>query len=543
MKPIVRLMLAYATFFSLTFMAMETTNSPLTGIRISGTETQGQLNQQFLASNPDETFKVNVFLDYVSADPPKSGLSKLFGFLNYLEKRISRYESSTAEQIIQAKAKEERNLATFAQYIVSEFFWFAINAHDKASRVITPNEFHVFKNQDVCPFSSYCFKNNAVFFSLLHYLIDKSATPVQVKNKERLYNNLSFKLRPSLGDEIGQKVDFTFADARMPDRYHDKMRKSGNTLSHVLIESTTPGSAVYPCQYDFEFFRLEANTYRVQVTLKWQNVDGSNESKIFNFIAQIESNPTGNQSLLNLNKVSNAKNSERFVVSSRDNTPFVIDPYFVRGMFDIDYDGNAPNGLAKFRKYLDDSILEYSSMEFLDEDRINLNVFAQYIVSKLFWFAMSDFDDSVVNEFRDFKNQDISPLFDHSFKNNTVFFSLLYYLNDKLAVPFQRSFNDFDFIFRPRHDDEIGEQVDFTFADVKMPARNHDDAVKKSENTLSHVLIESTTPGSRVYPCRYEFAAYKLKEKTYRVQVKLLSQDPNKPMKERNTFNFVLQVK
>jgi len=205
---------------------------------------------------------------------------------------------------------------------------------------------------------------------------------------------------------------------------------------------------------------------------------------------------------------------------------------FIRFQGLVQYVGNNMYGLPHFMEYLNHAIANYKpgtplntpkEIVITEEDKIKVTNFKKYFVDNCFELRLRDHE--VTSEFSKFMSSNEKGFGSHRFNDNPVIYALMYFF-DRNTSEVQikdkyRSYNNYNFTFLPCTDKESGAKMDLTFDGGVIPSYSSSVTLSSEADTLKSILYS----GMNGYNALYKFAMFKVAEDTFRLNIKLSSQE------------------
>lgn len=120
-------------------------------------------------------------------------------------------------------------------------------------------------NQKNGGIEDYNYNANAFMYSLM-YFFDSNTSPIEIKLKDRTYNNYQFRFLPCTDATSGTKMNFLFdTTSSSSNRLADSKDTVKSSLSRQKWDGTHYGS--FNAEYKFEGFAVSEDIYRLNVIL------------------------------------------------------------------------------------------------------------------------------------------------------------------------------------------------------------------------------------------------------------------------------------
>lgn len=236
----------------------------------------------FAQKNVNATLKLSD-TDFLRVEGSIKYMGQNFGimtdFLSYLNNYKPGMGTLAPTKQIVISAEDNVNIAHFSKYFCQNLL---ITSFE--SQTVTPEEFKVFKKSGEKAFDSFAYNDNCIFFALTNYLAKPGAGPVEIKHNLKNYNNLKFIFSPcpSTDKEKGSQVSSLFKSDDVPYHTYGSTRiakvPSPDTITNSLLSAGMYGNA-YDAMYNITFFKVEEDTFRVNVKLSSKDSSSSHGSQ------------------------------------------------------------------------------------------------------------------------------------------------------------------------------------------------------------------------------------------------------------------------
>ncbi len=218
-------------------------------------------------------------------------LGMMTDFLSYLNNYKPGMGTLAPTKEIIVSAEDNLNIDHFSKYFCQNLLFKKFD-----NQTVTPEEFKVFKSSYDKAFDSYAYENNCILFALTNYLAKSGAQPVEIKHNSKNYSNLRFIFSPcpSTDKEKGTQVNFSFEDSNVPFSPGYGMGKIAKipepgTITNYLSSAGMHGNP-YDAMYNITLFKVEENTYRINVKLSSKNSSSSSYGSSNDYIDRQISN-------------------------------------------------------------------------------------------------------------------------------------------------------------------------------------------------------------------------------------------------------------
>ncbi len=212
-----------------------------------------------------EILQYDISINYLGKD--LSTIAHFVSYLNNYQKEIIISEQDTI------------NIGQFSKYFCQNLLDYSFY-----KQTIIPQEFELFKGSSNKAFDSFAYVNNCIFFALTNYLAKPDAKPIEIINNYNNYNNLRFKFsRCNFSYHLkGTPLNLLFNKDDVPSIRHGLTTIYGSIAdipsSDTIMNSLWTAemySIAYDVRYKLTLFKIEENTFRINVKLSSKDFPSS----------------------------------------------------------------------------------------------------------------------------------------------------------------------------------------------------------------------------------------------------------------------------